>query len=154
MPDLESAQAQYVYAKKVYFEEIPEMGLFIYAKPENKKLKIDKIIFAYNKVIGNFPDDKVSTPLAYIDLANCYYISKQYEKAISTYTKAINKYPDHDFVYATSLFGIGKSYERMKNYDRAKKYFESCIQEFPSPKNEQIKTLVEASQKNLDALNK
>jgi TolA-binding protein len=90
---------------------------------------------AYDKALFNFKEfvnkGNKSTPNytdGLIRLADCYYVSKQYEDALATYSKAsaIGS-PDNDYV----LLQTGSIYGIQMKYTEARKQFSSLIQSYP-----------------------
>jgi TolA-binding protein len=90
---------------------------------------------AYDKALFNFKEfvnkGNKSTP-NYVDglirLADCYYVSKQYEDALVTYSRATAiGSPDNDYI----LLQTGSIYGIQRKYVEARKQFSTLIQSYP-----------------------
>ncbi len=90
---------------------------------------------AYDKALFNFKDftnkgNKNTTNYAdgLIRLADCYYVSKQYDDALTYYNKAIaigSSDNDYVFLQTGSIYGI------QRKYAEARKQFSALIQNYP-----------------------
>jgi TolA-binding protein len=90
---------------------------------------------AYDKALFNFKEfsnkGNKSTPNfadGLIRLADCYYVSKQYEDALATYSRASTLgSTDNDYVYLQT----GTIYGIQRKYVEARKQFTTLIQNYP-----------------------
>lgn len=90
---------------------------------------------AYDKALYNFKEftnkaDRNTPNYAdgLIRLADCYYVSKQYDEALSTYAKARNLgSPDNDYI----LLQTGVISGIQRNYGEARNHFSELIRNYP-----------------------
>ncbi len=84
-----------------------------------KQGKFNQAIKIYQQLIDNIENskDKYILSYLYLDISNCYFQTKEYNKAI-IYLNKINKNSSED-VYLNSLYLLGLSYYNIQKYDNA-----------------------------------
>ena len=90
---------------------------------------------SYKAVIERFPDDLRVTPLAWVELADIHYRTKDYKKALELYEVIIHKYPEQEDVVCRALFGLAISNDKLKNYKQALSYYKQCSDRFENHTN-------------------
>lgn len=115
---------------------------------ENKKA-VKEIIQHYQKVIDKFPDDDVYTPEAKLQVANGYYVIKEYKKAMKYYNSILNGKSKLDYHYARALKGIGDCYGIENKRDLAVKYWSECVNKYKDSDNQTVIKIVEDCKKSV-----
>jgi len=110
---------------------------------------IKEIIEHYKRVVDKFPDDDVYTPEAKLQIANGYYLIKNYKKAIKYYNSILKGNSKLDYHYARALKGIGDCYGITEEKDLAVKYWTECINKYKDSDNKTVIKLVDECKKNL-----
>lgn len=94
---------------------VDEISLLKEAKDSYDRGFYGSSINHWKNLITLFPRSSI-LPIVYIKLADCYYLSGQYNDAINTYKKFIKQYPSHEAI-AYAKYQIALSY--MKTYKGA-----------------------------------
>ncbi len=115
---------------------------------DNEKV-IKEIIRHYQKVVDKFPDDDISTPEAKMQIANGYYLIKDYKKALKYYNSILNNKSRFEYHYAKALKKIGDCYGIMDKSDQAVKYWTECIDKYKDSDNSTVQAVVEECKKYL-----
>ena len=110
---------------------------------------IKEIIQHYMRVVDKFPDDDTYTPEAKLQIANGYYLIKNYKKAIQYYNSILKGSSKIEYHYARALKGIGDCYGIMGEKDLAVKYWTECVNKYKDSDNKTIIKLVDECKKNL-----
>lgn len=106
------------------------------------------------KVPEFYPEDRESTPLALLDLAEMDAgldhrradVSKRdVRNAIGTFEKLREEYAEHNFVQIKTLYDIGLCYLKLNEPSRAQEYFLSVIEGWEHDPYETSQTLVKRS---------
>jgi tetratricopeptide (TPR) repeat protein len=135
IPPKETAEQQYLAAVK-HREEMLKI-------PSREKTKqYSSIIEAFEAVPKRFPKDEKFTPLARLEIANCYFELKQYPKALRLYKAAQKEYSANDLVQAHTLLAEGQCYEAQRDTRKAVDCYRRCSEQYAGQPDERIQKIV------------
>ncbi len=141
IPEQANAQSQYKYAM-----EFRRMCML--TPSENRAMEqYPAVIASYEKVLELYPDDKVHTPLAYLDLGDLHFALKDYKQALRYYDRAIDRYPDMDHIQAYAKLNRGISLESQGDIRRAREMYKECIDLYAGHQRESVQEVVRQAQK-------
>lgn len=140
IPDLPSAKEQYGFA--VMYQR----SLIIPAEPKRRGEILQRCILCHERVIKNFPDDQIYTPLSYVEIADCVAGQSNYKKALQMYTAAMQKYPQNDFLQARCLFYIARCQDRMGNFEYAKQLYKQFLDTYRDSKEPNVQQMLKRAQ--------
>jgi tetratricopeptide (TPR) repeat protein len=139
VPACPSAQAQFAYAKTF------QGSLIMSGEKERRRDQLNRIAQCYEKVVNSFPDDRVYTPLAYLEMADSTAHGGDAKLAVSMYRAAIQKWPEIEYIYARSLLSIGRLQDGTGQFEEAKQTYTELRERFSGSKSEKVNAMVKAA---------
>ncbi len=124
IPDFETAREQYAYAASLQASMLPSFD------KKRRRVQLDRIIQCYSKVVDNFPNDTVYTPVAFVIIAESYAELGQEQKAQSMFQEALQRWSDNDYIVARSMLNIALSLDRQKRFSESQRIYKEIIERF------------------------
>jgi hypothetical protein len=124
IPDFDSAREQYAYAASLQNGMLPSLD------KTRRRQQLDRIIQAYSKVVQNFPDDKVYTPVAYVTIAESQAEMGKEDIAQGMFHDAMQRWAENDYIVARCMLDIASSLDRQKRFSESQKVYRDIIERF------------------------
>ncbi len=144
IPEKPNAKEQYDYAYQLSLQasRVPTA---------DREPLYDQVIAAYRMVIDRFPDDRLHTPVALLDIGDKYAALKDYKTAMKYYTRAARNYPDNDRVQVYALVRQGQVYDLTDRGAKARDIYKQVIDRYAGRSDVTVRQWV---QKARDAYDK
>lgn len=140
LPDCKTAADQYTYARMFQSAQI------VSSDPKVKREQLDRIMECHEKVVKNFPDDTVYTPMSYLEIADCVGSRGDYARAIKMYEAVLQKYPNIEYISARAMLSIGRTLDRQSKFEEAKKVYHDIETRYGDTKSERVRAIVKVAQ--------
>ncbi len=131
IPDFPSAREQYGFAMVYQKSQVPS------TIPERLSMQLDREIQCYQKVVTNFPDDTVHTPLALLNIGDAWGMKGDLKQANQVFADAKRRWPNDDFVQARAAYSEARVLDQQKKYAAAKQLYKQIMDTYannPDPK--------------------
>lgn len=150
VPVQANAAKQYGYA--VTYREGKNLNLIADEKKLAKGREVVRLTFA--KVAEYYPDDRIFTPLAKLemidmdaglDTARVTVSTSQVNQAIKEFKALAKAYPEHEFIQAKTLYDQGMCYKRLGKFDKAQGCFLTVRDTYSKNKNREILAIAKSA---------
>lgn len=142
IPDYNTAKEQYEFAK----EEKDSYKIIV--NKEKKRLKYERVVLAFDKVLQKFPEDKEYRPLALISIGDCYRSIDKYDKAAKSYEEALTLFGDVEDIKPFALYGAAICYDKLKDFERSQLYYKTIIDSYSNNSKSAIRDIVRKAKAN------
>lgn len=132
----EVAQIQYKRSRRAYEKTL-------------KKDELEKTAAGFQKVLTNFPENRVYTPACAILLGNIFMEMEKYKKAESVFKSAIDNYQDIDDIHSGALFGMANCLGRQNQIEEENQYYRRLIEGYSTSNNPEIARQVSIANRRL-----
>ncbi|MGB9691703.1 MAG: tetratricopeptide repeat protein [Candidatus Sumerlaeaceae bacterium] len=136
IPDFESAREQYAYAASLQAAMLPSFD------KNRRRIQLDRIIQCYSKVVDNFPNDTVYTPVAFVSIAEAYAELGKDQQAQAMFHEALQRWADNDYIVARSMLNIAISLDRQKRFSESQKIYKDIMERFRNSQKPGVKEIV------------
>jgi tetratricopeptide (TPR) repeat protein len=140
VPDFQTAKEQYQYALALHNSMVPSVD------KQRRRIQLDRIIQCYSKVVENFPDDRVHTPVAYVTIAEAYAELGQDTKAEMMYREAMQRWSDNDYIVARCMFDIATSLDKQKRFSESQQLYKEIMERFKDSQKPGVSDIVARAQ--------
>ncbi|MCX7626450.1 MAG: tetratricopeptide repeat protein [Candidatus Sumerlaeaceae bacterium] len=140
VPDFRTAKEQYQYAVALHNSMIPSVD------KTRRRQQLDRIIQCYSKVVENFPDDTVHTPVAYVTIAEAYAELGQDTKADMMFREAMQRWSANDYVMARCMFDMATSLDKQKRFSESQQLYKEIMERFKGSQKPGVADIVARAQ--------
>ena len=137
IPDYATAQEQYQFASTFAKRQPPS------TRADTRKRQLAQQIQAYEKVVQLFPADTEYTPVAYLEIGDCYGTMGDYARALEYYQAGPQRWPDNEFVRARAMYSYAKVLDAEKKFTESKNVYKQVMDEFGKSSDPRIKQIVQ-----------
>jgi tetratricopeptide (TPR) repeat protein len=137
IPDYNTVAEQYEFAA-TFAKKLPPS-----VHKETRARQLRQQIQAYEKVVQSYPADTQFTPVAYLEIGDCYGSMGDYTRAREYYQAAPQRWPDNEFVRARSMYSYAKVLDAERNYTESKQVYKQVMDEFGKSGDSRIKQIVQ-----------
>lgn len=140
VPDFQTAKEQYQYAVALHNSMIPSVD------KTRRRQQLDRIIQCYSKVVENFPDDTVHTPVAYVTIAEAYAEQGQDTKAEMMFREAMERWSANEYVVARCMFDIASALDKQKRFSESQQLYKEIMERFKGSQKPGVADIVARAQ--------
>jgi tetratricopeptide (TPR) repeat protein len=131
IPDYPSAREQYGFAMMYQKSQVAS------TVTERRNQQLDREIQCFQKVVTNFPDDTVHTPMALMNIGDAEGIKGDLTRASQFFAEAKRRWPNDDFVQARTSYSEARVLDQRKEFAAAKTKYKEIMDTYgnhPDPK--------------------
>ena len=100
------------------------------------------------RVVQQFPDDRVFTPLSELAIADCLASQDRQQQAIAEFQRILQRHPNNEYVQARGLYSIARSMDRLGQYEEAKAIYRQVMERYAKSDKEIIRIIGKKAEAN------
>ena len=142
IPDFTTAREQYSYAASFQRAQV------LSTDRKKRDAQLDRIASVHARVVQQFPDDRVFTPLSELAIADCLASQDKQQEAIAAFQRVVQRHPDNDYIQARGLYSIARSMDRLGQYEQAKGIYRQVMERYANSDKEIVRIIGKKAQAN------